>query len=131
MDVFLKVTAGVLLTVIVSLILAKQGKEFSVLLIILVSTMVLAVAVAFFDKIFTFLSTLEQIGNLNGELLSILFKTVGIGLLSEIAVMICTDSGNHALGKSLQMLSSVIILWLCIPMFTKLIDLVENILQAV
>lgn len=131
MDVFFKVSAGVLLSVIVSLVLAKQGKEFSALLIICVCCMILAVAVTFFQKIFSFLTTLEQIGSLNKELLSILFKTVGIGLLSEITTLICNDSGNQAMGKALQILSAAVILWLCIPMFSKLIELVESVLKAV
>ncbi len=131
MNEFFKISATVLLTVIVSIILTKQGKEFSVLLIITVCAIVLAASVTFFQKIFSFLTTLEEIGNLNGELLSILFKTVGIGLLAEIVTMICNDSGNQALGKALQILSSAVILWLCIPMFEKLIGLVESVLKAV
>ncbi len=131
MDIFIKVCAGVLLTIIVSLVLAKQSKEFTVLLIICVCCMVLSASVSFFQKIFSFLTTLEKIGNLNGDFLGILFKTVGVGLLSEIVTMVCNDSGNQALGKALQILSSVVILWLCIPMFNKLIELIENILKAV
>lgn len=131
MDIILKASAGVLLTVIVSLVLSKYGKDFSVLLVLCVCCMVMAVAVTFFQKIFSFLKTLESVGNLNGDMLSILFKTVGIGLLSEIVTMICNDSGNQALGKSIQILSAAVILWLCIPMFSKLLDLVESVLRAV
>ncbi len=131
MDIFLKVSAGVLLTVVVGLILSKQGKEFSVLLIVCVCCMILAVAVSFFEKIFSFMKTLEEVGDLNSELLSTLFKTVGIGLLSEIVTLICNDSGNQALGKALQILSSAVILWLCIPMFSKLVELVESVLKAI
>ncbi len=131
MDIFFKAAAAILLTVIVGHVLATQGKDFSVLLIISVSCMVLATSVSFFQKIFTFLYALEEAGGLNSEVLSILLKTIGIGLLSEVVTMICNDSGNQALGKALQILSSAVILWLCIPMFNKLMDLLEGILRAV
>ena len=128
MDILLKAAAGVLLTVIVSLILSRQGKDFSTILVICVCCMVCSAAVRFYQQIFQFVYKIEQTGSLNGELLSIILKSVGIGLLSEIIVLICSDSGNAALGRVIQMLSSAVIIWLCIPLFTELLELVENIL---
>ena len=104
MDIFLKATAGVLLAIIISMVLSKQGKDFSLLLILCVCCMVAAVALSYFQEIFDFIKSLESLGNLNHNFISILFKSVGIGILSEITVLICTDSGNSALGKVIQIL---------------------------
>lgn len=128
MDILLKATAGVLITVIISLVLSRQGKDFSTLLIICVCCIVGSTAIGFYRQIFGFIQTIEEIGNLNGELLSVILKSVGIALLTEITVLICSDSGNAALGKTIQLLSSAVIIWLCIPLFTELLNLVENIL---
>ena len=128
MDIFLKVTAGVLITVIVNLVLFRQGKDFGTILIICVCCIIGSIAISFYRQIFDFIETIEQIGNLNGELISVILKSVGISLISEISGLICSDSGNAALGKAIQILSSAMILWLCIPLFTELLDLVENVL---
>ncbi len=128
MDILFKAAAGVLLTVVISLILSRQGKDFSAILVICVCCMVCSAAVRFYQQIFQFIHKLEQTGNLNGELISVILKSVGIALLSEITVLICSDSGNAALGKVIQILSSAVIIWLCIPLFTELLELVENIL---
>lgn len=127
----MKSAAGVLVAVVMSLILSRQGKDYAVLLVICVCCMVGAASIIYIEKIVIFVKNLESIGNLNSELLSVLFKCVGIGLLSEITTTICTDSGNSALGKMLQILSASVILWLCIPMFTKLLELVQQVLGAV
>lgn len=129
MDVFLKATAGVLLAIIISMVLQKQGKDFSLLLILCVCCMVAAVALNYFQEIFSFIKSLEELGNLNHSFITILFKSVGIALLSEITVLICTDSGNSALGKVIQILSTAIILWICIPLFSQLMELVKTILS--
>ena len=131
MEIFIKAVAGVLISAVVTLILSKQGKDFSVLLVICVCCMIGAVALDFFQKILDFIRLLEKKGNLNYDLISILLKGVGIGILSEITMTICTDSGNAALGKMIQFLSSAVILWLCIPLFTQLLDLIESVLSAV
>ena len=91
--------------------------------------MVAAVALSYFQEIFEFIKSLENLGNLNHNFINILFKAVGIGILSEITILICTDSGNSALGKVIQLLSTAIILWICIPLFTELMELVKTILS--
>jgi len=131
MEMFIKAVAGVLIAVVISLILAKQGKDFSVLLVITVCCMVTAAAFEYLEEIIRFIRLLQDKGNLNSDLTAILLKSVGIGILSEITYMICTDSGNEALGKVIQLLSSTLILWLCIPLFTQLLELIESVMGAV
>lgn len=131
MDVFIKAAAGILIAVVLCLVLSKEKKDIAILLVIVVCSMVAAVAISYLQKVISFIETLENVGNLNSELISILLKCVGIGLLSQITSMICNDSGNAALGKVLQILASAVVLWLCIPLFTQLLELVESIMGAV
>jgi stage III sporulation protein AD len=65
---------------------------------------------------------------LNTDLLAVILKTVGIGIVGELATLICTDAGNTALAKTVQILTTAMILWLSIPLFESLLDLVQAIL---
>lgn len=130
MDVFMKAAAGILITVVICLVLSKFAKDHAVILAICVCCMVAACAIVYLEKVLSFIESMQSIGNLNGELIEILFKTVGIGLLTEITSLICADSGNAALGKAIQMLSAAIILWLCLPLFDELMELVEGVLGS-
>ena len=65
------------------------------------------------------------------ELLEVLLKVVGISLVAELASMICTDAGNAALGKVLQMLSTAVILCMSIPLLDKLLELISSILGGI
>lgn len=131
MDIFLKVAAGVLITVVLGLALSKQGKDISLLLTIAVCAMVVAAAATFLEPVVDFFQKLEDIGQLDAEMLQTLLKIVGIGLLAEITGLICTDAGNGSLGKAIQILASAVILWMSIPLLTGLIELVEEILGAI
>ena len=128
MTLFLKATAGVFVTLIACLLLAKQGKDFSLLLSVAVCSLVAVVALQYLEPIFDFFHSLRISGKLDTDALNMILKAVGIGLLTEISGLICTDSGNAAMGKILQLLGSVVIIWLSLPMFTSLIGLVEEIL---
>ena len=131
MDIFLKASAVVLISIVLGLILSKQNKDISLLLTITVCCAVAMAAISYLHPIIDFFRTLKGIGKLDSQLFGILLKAVGIGLLSEIAVLICSDFGNNALGKTLQMLSTVVILWISLPLFNNLIELIQRILEAV
>lgn len=128
MSIFLKATAGVLMTVVLCLTLSKQTKDLSALLTMAVCCMVVTAAITYLEPVVGFFEKLQSIGNLDSDMLRILFKAVGMGLLAEITALICSDAGNAALGKALKLLASAVILWISIPLFNSLIELVEDIL---
>lgn len=127
MGTFFQAAAMVLVVSVLGLVLSKQGKEMTTLLIIGACCMVMTASVAFIKPVLDFLHQLESMGNLNNQMVQILFKVVGIGLVSEIAAMICSDAGNSSLGKALQMLGNAVILWLSIPLFQTLLALIQQI----
>lgn len=131
MTLFWKAAAGALVTVVLGLALGKQEKDISLLLTMAVCAMVAVIAISYLEPMLDFLRRLEALGDLQGDMLGILMKAMGIGLVSEIAGMICTDAGNAALGKAMQILGSAAILYLSLPIFTALIDLIQQILGEV
>lgn len=131
MELFIRAAAAALLAVVLGLALEKQGKDIALLLSVAVCCMVMMAAVSYLQPVMTFLRQLESIGNLNGTMVGILVKIVGIGILSEVAAMVCTDAGNGSLGKALQLLGAAVILWLSIPIFSALIELIQQILGEI
>lgn len=131
MELYWQGAAAVLLAVILGLALGKQGKETGLLLTLAVCCMVACVAIAYLEPVIDFVRELRDIGQLDDEMLQILLKAVGIGLIGEISSLICTDAGNAALGKALQLLTAAAILWLSLPLLTGLLELVQEILGEV
>ena len=128
MDIFVKSVAGVLITLILYLILGKQSKDISVLLTVAVCCMLAVAALQCIEPVLTFMNRLQQLSGMGTTMLQTILRAVGIGLLGEITALICADAGNAALGKSLQLLGCGTVLWLSIPLFTEMIDLIEEIL---
>ena len=120
-----------MLTVFLTMILSSHRKEYTILLIVLVCVTVCVICMGYVEDIVSFLHQLEQAGNLNSDIVKTLIKVVGIGFLSEITVMICTDSGNGTLGKVLQMTASCLIIWLCIPLFTEFLSIINEVLNNI
>ena len=131
MELFMKATGAALIASILGLALSKQGKDMQILLVVAGCCMVAGVAATFLRPVIELLGELQELGNLNPELTGIVIKSAGIGLVSELACMICSDAGNASLGKSVQLLGSSVVLYLALPVFRALIELVQGILEGV
>lgn len=131
MSGFLQASAGVLLTVIMVLALGKEGKQSALLLVLAVCAMVGVLALGYLSPVVDFMKRLSAIGQINGQMLGILMKVVGIGLIGELAGLICADSGHASLGKVLQILSAAVILRLALPLLEQLLELLERVLGEI
>lgn len=131
MTLFYKAAALAMISAILGLAVGKQGKDWSLLISIAACTMITAITVTYLEPVFTFIHRLEILGNLKSEMLKILTQVLGIGLIAEVASMVCTDAGNATLAKAIQLLGSAAILCLSVPLFTSLIDMIEEILGAI
>lgn len=131
MDTFFKATGVILVAIVLLSVLGHQNKSFSSLLSMGVCVMILLLCSTFLEPVAEFLGELEAIGQLPEEFVKILLKVTLICLLTEIAGLLCADSGNGSLGQTLKILSSCLILWLSLPVFRGLLDLVKSILEGV
>lgn len=87
--------------------------------------------IRFLTPVVDFVQELEsKMADTNG-IVKLLLKIVGIGFIGEVAALICTDSGNGALGKAIQMLTVATILYLSLPVMTSLLELVGGMLDHI
>ena len=131
MDIYLKTIAGVIISVILFLAVGQKSKELGTLLILAACIITATVAVGFLKPVLSLLGKLQSLIGVDSNLFSVLLKATGTGLIGEIAALICTDSGQASLGKVVQILTSCAILWISLPLFTQILDLVEEILGCI
>lgn len=113
--------------ILVSIVSARD-KPVSSLLSMGICAMVLLLGLTYLEPVVAFVQELEELGNLQPEMVRILLKVAGIGILSEITALLCADSGHASLGQSIKILSAGVIQWLSLPVFQALLDLIGDIL---
>ena len=128
---YLQWTAVVLIGLILSIVLGKRSRDMGLLLTLAVCVLVCLGALEFLRPVTELLRELRRLGGLDSESVSILLKAAGIGLLSELAGLLCADAGEGALGKALQLLSNAAILWLSLPLFRQIIGLIGEVLAEI
>lgn len=127
---YIHAAGAVLLAVILTLTLKQTNPAMAALLSVAVCALALMAGMSFLKPVIAFLDSLRRLGSLPEEPIRILLKVTGISVISEIAVLVCSDSGNSSMGQTLKILSTGTILYLSIPLFQVLLDLVQKILEA-
>ena len=131
MGIFLKACGAVLISVILVLIVGKSNRDFAMILTIMVCCMVAMAAMEYIRPVLDFLNKVEDIGGLDHNMIGILLKIAGIGLISDISSLVCADSGSTSLGKIVKILSCAVILWLSLPLYAMFIELLQRILGTI
>lgn len=131
MNIFWKTATFVLITVVLCNAVSKQERDIAILVSMIACCMAAMAVASFLEPVLDFLKELDRLGQLEEGFLSILLKITGIGLVTEISGMICNDSGNGSLGKTLYLLGSTAILYLSIPIFRALLTMIQEILGQI
>lgn len=120
-----------LLTVVAVIILGSKNKDIGMLLTLFCCCAIGIMAFAFLSPVLSFLEKLRSLSKIDPELFNVLWKAVGIGFVGEIAGLVCTDAGNASMGKMVQLLTSCVMIWICIPLFESLVELVDTVLGGI
>ena len=131
MELYVKAIAGVLIALMLCLALGSKGKEIPLLLALVVCIMAVAAGFSYLSAVLDFFSRLQDLIGTDNHLLHILLKAVGVGLMGEIAGLICADGGHATLGKAVQILTSAVILWISLPLYTEILTLIKTLLDGI
>lgn len=131
MEQYFQAVATVLLAVILMLCLKKSQTGIGELISIFVCGILAILTISYLKPVIEFVQSLQRLNMMDHQLLKTVFKVVGICVIAEIAELICIDSGNSAMGKALQLVSSAVVVWLAIPLMTSFLELIEGVLKGI
>ena len=131
MEHFFQAAAAVLLAVILMLCLKKSQTGIGEMISIFVCGVLAILAISYLKPVIEFIQSIQRLNMMDNQLLKTVFKVVGICVIAEIVELICIDSGNSAMGKALQLLSSAVVVWLAIPLMTSFLELIEGVLKGI
>lgn len=131
METFLRAIAMALIGVILVLVVGRQSRDMALLLSLGVCAGLCMAAGAYLSPLMDFLGEVRELGGLDRDFLTILLKCAGIGFLAEIASLICSDAGENAMGKAVQILANGAVIFLSLPLMRRLLELLEEVLGQV
>ncbi len=130
MEQFLQAAALAMVGAVLAIVLQKDSRELSVLLVIACSTAILFLAISFLEPLVDFVTRVRLLGNLDEGMVRILLKTAGVGLIAELAGAVCEDAGQGTLGKMVRICGSAAALYLALPLLTSVLEMIQGLLEG-
>lgn len=131
MTIYWKAITFALTAVLFSISLSHSDHSYTTLLTLAATAILLTAALTLMNPVLDFLKKLVDIGDLNIGFLTVLLKCLGISLTGEMASQVCQDSGNASIGKTVQLVTMSAILYLSLPLFSELLELLQRILGEI
>ena len=131
MGEYLRFAAAALIGLILVLVVGRQSRDLGMLLSLAVCVLLALGAMDFLEPVMELLDELKRLGELDGGAVGILLRCAGIGMVSELAGLLCADAGEGAMGKALQICANAAILWLSLPLLRQVLTMIGEVLAKV
>ncbi len=127
METFLRCTALALLSVILTAALKTGRGDFSQLLALAACCLIGLWTMRLLRPVLEFVRQLQSVQHSGSIYTGVLLKCTGVSMLGQIACGVCADGGNSAVARILQILTAVAVMYLSLPVFSALLELIERI----
>ena len=131
MGEYLRFAAAALIGLILVLVVGRQSRDLGMLLSLAVCVLLALGAMEFLEPVMELLNELKRLGELDSGAVGILLRCAGIGIISELAGLLCADAGEGAMGKALQICANAAILWLSLPLLRQVLTMIGEVLAKV
>lgn len=131
MGEYLRFAAAAIIGLILVLVVGRQSRDLGMLLSLAVCVLLALGAMEFLEPVMELLDELKRLGELDGGAVGILLRCAGIGMVSELAGLLCADAGEGAMGRALQICANAAILWLSLPLLRQVLTMIGEVLAKV
>ena len=112
--------AGLVGTVL-ALILGQYRPEFRMLITAAVTLLLMAMVLEQLSPVLEHLRSTMELTGLTGDYAAILFKAVGICLLTQLAGDVCRDSGESSIASKIELAGRAAILLTAMPLIQEVL----------
>lgn len=120
----------VIVAAFLAVILKQQRPEYAMAVTLLAGIVILTLILTKAMPVFSSIKGLIDASNLPGEYGQILFKALGLGLLTQLAADACKDAGETALATKAEFAGKVALLLLALPLFEKIAELAVSLISG-
>ena len=128
MDDALKLMVLALTSAILALVVRKQNPELALTLTICACALGAGFLLNGFRPVLELARALAKRAALDEKLTAPLWKSMGLGLLTEITAAICTDAGQTALAKVVELGGGLLCIAISLPLLQAVLALIEELL---
>ena len=126
MSSFIQVAVIGIVTVILVTLIRKTNGELALLLTLSACVLMAVLVIRLVEPVIDFFRKLQELSGLDEELLVPLIKSVGIGILTQLCAAFCTDAGENAVARLIELCGGVLAICVALPLLEAVIDMIRT-----
>lgn len=125
----LSICGLVICVVTLNKLLENHSKEYSILISIGASILILVYLSSYITSAIEFLNQLLSVLGNSNDIYTLLLKSLGICIVTNLAIDICKDANQNALSSVVLIAGKVSILLLSIPLLQELFNVITQLIN--
>lgn len=109
-----------------AVVIRQHRPEFALMLGLAASILILISIINAATEVMSKIEELVSITGLPDGYIQILFKALGISIITQLAADSCSDAGEKAIASKVELAGKVAILVISLPLFEKLLEIVKE-----
>jgi stage III sporulation protein AD len=126
MTILIKVAAVAIAGAVLGLVIKKNSPDMSLMLTISLALIALYLAFDTITGIMDFIRSLAESTRMSPVVLSVVFKTVGISIVTKVSSDVCRDAGQTSVASGVELVGAFTALYLALPLFETVIGMIES-----
>ncbi len=128
METMLKVGAVAVLGALCAVMVKDTARQLALVLSLTAAAVVLGLALGAVEEVVDMTRQLRELAGLSPAVVAPVLKTVGIAILTQIAVQVCKDAGEGGIAAVTETAGSALALCTALPLLRAVLDTVAQLL---
>lgn len=112
-----------LVSATLAILLRQYRPEYGLMLSLICSIVILTMIIAAAKEAMDSIAMLLERANISEEFSGVLFKALGICVVTQLAGDTCRDAGEGAIASKVEMAGKLAVLLVSLPLFLKLLEI--------
>ena len=126
---WMAIAAVAVITAFLALMLRRTHPEQSMAVTLIAGILMVAAALGYMAPLLKNIRQMLELGGLSGEYIQILFKALGICIITQLASDACRDAGEQGLAAKTELAGKLTLLALALPLFQKIGDIALSLIE--
>ncbi|UOO37140.1 stage III sporulation protein AD [Oscillospiraceae bacterium CM] len=126
MAILIKVAAIAVAGTVLALVIRKNSPELALMLTVSLALVALYLAFDTIKSVTDFVLSLSDMALVSPAVLSIVFKAVGISIITKLSADVCRDAGQSSVASGVELAGSFAALYLALPLFETVITMIQS-----
>jgi len=128
MAVLIKIAAVAVAGAILGLVIRKNSPEMALMLTISLALTALYLAFDTIRSVTEFVSDLADAAQISPAVLTVVFKAVGISVVTKLSSDVCRDAGQSSVASGIELAGAFAALYIALPLFKTVMDMIRSLI---